>query len=140
LVLFNPVLSLDASENADNARLKKLGRRLGVEPQRLSPAHHVVAGAPPTLILVGSKDFLLAGDRQFVDRMNAAGNRCELDLYDGRTHGFFNFGRGDKEDFLATTESMDRFLASLGYLKGPPQVHEFFAHLATHAAAGAAAK
>ena len=56
--------------------------------------------------------------------------RCELELYEGRKHGFFN-DRGAKtgepgEDFLATTERMDRFLESLGYVEGPPRVREFF--------------
>lgn len=126
LVLFNPALSFDPELAKTNKRMAGYSRRMGVEPLRLSPAHHVDKDIPPTLILVGTEDFLLDGVRQFVDRAQAAGAPCKLELYDGRTHGFFNHGRGDRKDFLATTESMDRFLESLGYVAGPPRVSEFF--------------
>ena len=138
LVLFNPALSFDPELAKNDQRLAGFARRLGVEPLQLSPAHHVAKGAPPTLILVGTDDFLIAGVQQFAERMKAAGARCELELYDGRTHGFFNYGRGGKAadggrkagaDFLATTERADRFLASLGYVDGPPQVREFLARM-----------
>ncbi len=49
--------------------------------------------------------------------MKATGRQCELELYEGREHGFFNYGRGDSKDFLATTKSMDLFLTKLGYLQ-----------------------
>src|SRR5690606_26366243 len=127
LVLFNPVASLDPQlAKQDDPRVKGLANRLGVEPLQISPANHVAADAPPTLVLVGSEDFLIDGVRQFVDKMNTAGVRCELDLYEGRQHGFFNQRGGDNPDFFKTTESMDRFLTSLGYLEGEPTVKEFF--------------
>ncbi len=128
LVLFNPAVSLaPGASDADNKRGAPLAERLGVPPDKISPANHVTKGLPPTLILIGTKDFLIEGNREFVEKMKAAGNRCELDLYDGREHGFFNFGRGSNKDFRATTASMDRFLASLGYVQGPPTVETFFA-------------
>jgi acetyl esterase/lipase len=128
LVLFNPVLSFDPSTVDPNApRIANFNpARLGVEPKQLSPADHVDAKTPPTLLMVGSKDFLLGGDRQFAERMKAAGARCDFDLYEGRTHGFFNYKKTATPDFLKTTESMDRFLTSLGYLKGEPSVEDFF--------------
>jgi acetyl esterase/lipase len=128
LVLFNPALSFDPKVTRGENRLSNLKQRMGVEPRRISPADHVDGDAPPTIILVGSKDFLLAGVEEFVERMKEAGSRCELDLYPGRSHGFFN-GRGGSDDFLATTESMDRFLASLDYLSGKPTAREFFSDL-----------
>lgn len=127
LVLYNPVASFDRSlADANDPRIIGLQLRLGVTPEEISPAHHVAEKAPPTLILVGSEDFLLAGVRQLVDKMKAAGNRCELDLYEGRSHGFFNQRGKGNADFLKTTESVDRFLKSLGYLEGEPTVKEFF--------------
>jgi acetyl esterase/lipase len=127
LVLFNPVASLDPQlAKQDDLRVKGLANRLGVEPLEISPANHVAADAPPTLVLVGSEDFLIDGVRQLVDKMQAAGVRCELDLYEGRQHGFFNQRGKDNPDFFKTTESMDRFLTSLGYLEGEPTVEEFF--------------
>ena len=128
LVLFNPAVSFDPNlATGAEGRVANLPERMGVDPARLSPAHHARAGLPPTLVLIGTKDFLIAGNRQFVERMKAAGNRCEFDLYEGRTHGFFNYGRDQNRDFLATVTSMDRFLASLGYLQGEPRVQTFFA-------------
>lgn len=127
LVLFNPVASLDPQLAKQNdPRVAGLANRLGVEPLRISPANHVADDAPPTLVMVGSEDFLIDGVRQLVDQMKAAGVRCELDLYEGRQHGFFNQRGGDNPDFFKTSESVDRFLTSLGYLEGEPTVEEFF--------------
>lgn len=126
MVLFNPAVSFDPALTGDDRRLAGLSERTGVEPEKLSPAHHVRPGLPPTLVLIGTKDFLIAANHQFVDRMKAAGNRCDLDLYEDREHGFFNYGRQGSPDFLKTTESMDRFLTSLGYLAGEPTVTAFF--------------
>jgi acetyl esterase/lipase len=128
VVLFNPVLSFDPKvADPTEPRIANFKMaRLGVEPPRLSPAEHIDAKTPPALLMVGSKDFLIGGDRQFMDRMKAAGARCDFDLYEGRTHGFFNYRQNGTPDFIKTTESMDRFLTSLGYLKGEPNVQEIF--------------
>lgn len=128
LVLFNPAVSFDpAILQATGERVGSLAGRMGVEPTALSPANHVDAGDPPTIVLIGTKDFLIEGNRQFAQRMQAAGVQCELDLYEGRTHGFFNYGRGGDKDFLAALASADRFLASLGWIEGEPTVEKFFA-------------
>ncbi len=128
MVLFNPAVSFKSGKlEADKKRAEELAGRTGVPPEQISPAEHVAKDLPPTLILIGTKDFLIDGNHEFVDKMKAAGNRCELDLYDGREHGFFNYGRGNNRDFRATTASMDRFLASLGYVQGAPSVEAFFA-------------
>lgn len=127
LVLFNPAVSFDpAVVKADDPRVAGLAGRLGVEPTALSPANHVDASDPPTIVLIGTKDFLIDGNRQFAERMLAAGVRCDLDLYEDRTHSFFNYGSGGNKDFLATLASADRFLASLGWLEGEPTVEAFF--------------
>ena len=55
--------------------------------------------------------------------MAAAGARCELHAYAGEDHGFFNYGRGDA--FFDTLRAADEFLASLGYMEGPPEVEAF---------------
>lgn len=128
LVLFNPAVSFRAKpEDAEaQKQLKQLPSRLGTEPSRLSPIEHVGDQTPPTLILIGTKDFLINGNREFAAAMKATGRPCELELYEGREHGFFNYGRGDSKDFLATTKSMDQFLAKFGYLEGPPLVDSYF--------------
>jgi acetyl esterase len=127
-VLFNPAVSFAAGSNSDSKDTpEQFAERVGVAAERLSPAHHVRSDLPPTLILIGTEDFLLAGNREYADKMKAAGNRCELDLYDGQSHGFFNYGRGGNEYFRKTLTAADRFLASLGYVSGTPTVDAFFA-------------
>ncbi|MEC7979657.1 MAG: dienelactone hydrolase family protein [Planctomycetota bacterium] len=48
------------------------------------------------------------------DKMRELGRTCELHLYPGANHGFFNSG----EFFEDTVKKADRFLTKLGYLKG----------------------
>lgn len=130
IVLFNPAVAFN-EEVATNSTTKQtpeqFADRVGVAPQRLSPVHHVRPDLPPTLILIGTKDFLIAGNREFAEKMKAAGNRCELTLYEDQSHGFFNYGRGGNEYFRKTLTATDQFLVSLGYLQGPATVDEFFA-------------
>ncbi len=130
LVLFNPALALARHErwkDAPNERLESFRRRLGAEPERLSPLHHVRTGAPPTLILHGRADQVVpySSAEAFAEAMKRAGNRCDLVGYEGRGHGFFNYREGRPEDFIETTRRMDAFLASLGWLAGPPSVESF---------------
>ncbi|MCA9055464.1 MAG: hypothetical protein KDA75_16600, partial [Planctomycetaceae bacterium] len=58
----------------------------------------------------------------FDQEMQRAGNRCEFKLYDGQVHGFFNYGKSNNRYFEQTLTEADRFLESLGYLEGEPQV------------------
>ena len=44
----------------------------------------------------------------------------EIVSAEGRNHGFFNFGRGEGQDFKTTLYVAEVFLASLGYLRGEP--------------------
>jgi arylsulfatase A len=121
LVLFNPVLVLAPLEGLELSGFGVgVGRaRLGAEPRELSPAHHVKAGTPPTLILHGKSDTTVPYPtvEAFTKAMQAAGNRCELIGYEGQAHGFFNFGRGDGRYYRETLAAADTFLVSLGYLE-----------------------
>ncbi|MCP5120334.1 MAG: dienelactone hydrolase family protein, partial [bacterium] len=60
----------------------------------------------------------------FNKKMKQTGVRCELVGYDGAAHGFFNHGRGGNKAYVDTVTRADRFLASLGYVEGPPTVNE----------------
>jgi len=140
LVLFNPPLALAPFDDYDPAAQpggETLAARLGTEPIRLSPAHHVRPGVAPTVLFFGSEDFLLRSARYFERRMRAAGNRCDFLLYEGKDHGFFHFGRGDNADFARTLEAADRFLASLGWLEGEPSVADWIRAPAPGAGAAA---
>jgi acetyl esterase len=98
LVLFNP--ALDVTRHG--------GR------QELSPAQQVRAGLPPTIIFHGTADTTVpvAVVEEFTKAMRAAGNVCELVLYEGRKHAFFTAGA----DRASTLDAADRFLVKLGYL------------------------
>lgn len=115
LTLFNPVF--------DNGPLGGWGQaRVGDRIKDFSPAHNIAAGAPPTIIFLGGKDALIptATALRFQTAMKAVGARCELFLYDDQTHGFFN-----QEPFKTKTLiETDKFLASLGWLSGPPTLKE----------------
>lgn len=130
LVLFNPALVLAPVKGRDGADMKKLaslGERMGVEPDRLSPYHHVREGQPPAIIFHGKADTTVPyfTSELFAEKMKAKGNRCELVGYEGQPHGFFNYGRSENKYFLDTVTRTDAFLASLGYLEGEPAVEAF---------------
>lgn len=120
LVLISPAVDL---EN-DNWPQKLLGSRAHVST--ISPAAHVRKGMPPTLILQGDVDTVtpLKGARLFRDRMRAAGNSCELQVYPGVGHIFTPAGIRDdgwpQPDPKVLSEAMkkaDQFLATLGFIK-----------------------
>jgi dipeptidyl aminopeptidase/acylaminoacyl peptidase len=84
-----------------------------------SPLEQLRPGLPPTLIQHGDADATtpIAGIHAFVERALANGDRCELAVYPGEKHGFFNW-KGPPEPppmFLATRDRLDRFLTDLGY-------------------------
>ena len=115
LTLFNPVF--------DNGAIGGWGQaRVGDRVKEFAPAHNIAAGAPPTIIFLGRDDALVptATAERFQTAMKAVGTRCELFLYDGQSHGFFN-----QEPFKTKTLiETDKFLASLGWLSGPPTLAE----------------
>ena len=51
--------------------------------------------------------------------MKEAGVRCDLHLYEGQPHGFFNFEH--QKYYAETLAEMDRFLVSIGYLGDTPE-------------------
>lgn len=129
LVLFNPALVLAPMEGADlKGFLEKVtAERFGCEPPQISPAHHIKPGAPPTIIFHGRADSTVPFSTAalFRDLMVKAGNQCELVGYEGQPHGFFNFGRNKNQFAIETLTAADRFLVSLGWLRGDPAVETF---------------
>ncbi len=109
LVLFNPVV--------DNSEKGYGYERVGAYWQDFSPLHNIDKTAPPTLFMLGTKDALIpvAVGEEYKKRMEEVGARCDLRLYDGQPHGFFNGAR-----YFETLTETDRFLESLGFLKGKP--------------------
>ena len=121
MALFNPALVLSPVSGEDPLPAKTmptLPERMGVDPRRLSPYHHVKAGGPPTIIFHGKGDTTVPykSAKQFAEAMTNSGNRCQLVGYEDQPHGFFNYGRSENKYFNATLASLDEFLVSLGYL------------------------
>lgn len=121
LVLFNPAVMLAPLPGVESKRFEERvpAERLGTEPTRISPLHHVKPGLPPTIIFHGREDTTVpyATVEVFTEAMKKAGNRCELVGFDGEKHGFFNYGRGSGSGYKETVQKMDEFFVSLGYLK-----------------------
>lgn len=123
LVLFNPALILaPVGEGLPIGKVTDLAARMGADPKALSPYHHIRKGAPPTIIFHGKADTTVPYRtvELFTRKMQELGNRCELVGFEGAGHGFFNYGRGGNRAFGETLRKADEFLASLGYLSGPP--------------------
>ncbi|KAA5545342.1 alpha/beta hydrolase [Roseiconus nitratireducens] len=121
LALFNPAVVLAPVENRppfDPEKMAGLTDRMGVDPQRLSPFHHVDKRVPPTIIFHGRADRTVPfwTVEAFSDSVRRLGGRCDLVGFDGEAHGFFNYGRGDNKSFERTIEALDKFLMSIGFL------------------------
>ncbi len=105
LVLFNPVF--DNSENGYGFdRVKDYW-------QDFSPMHNLKKGTPPTTVFLGTEDNLIpvSTAEEYKRIMQANGDRCDLHLYEGQPHSFFN-----KAKYNETVAEMDAFLTSLGWL------------------------
>ena len=62
---------------------------------------------------------------KFQTAMHNAGNRCDLQLYEGATHGFFHYRDGNNPWFKETMQDTDRFLTSLDFIEGEEQTASF---------------
>ncbi|MDP6042048.1 MAG: alpha/beta hydrolase, partial [Candidatus Latescibacteria bacterium] len=85
LVLFNPVFD-NGPEGYGYDRVKEYW-------QGFSPMHNIDENTPPTIVFLGTKDKLIPTTtaEKYKKIMNDKGGRCDLHLYEGQAHGFFNF-------------------------------------------------
>ena len=120
MILASPAVSVDG----DGWFQRLLGDR--ARAKDLSPDEHVRAGMPPTLILQGDVDTVtpLAGVRRFCDRMRAANNTCELEVYEGFGHLFTPAGTPDdgqpapdRATAAAAMARAEMFLKAIGFLQ-----------------------
>lgn len=112
LVLFNPVF--------DNGPDGFQNERMGERWRAISPAHNITEEAPPTIVFLGREDHLIPVSivEKYKAKMDSVGARCELFLYDGAGHGFFNNYKYDGKFYTLTVRETDKFLKSIKYLKG----------------------
>lgn len=112
MVLFNPVLSFENEQ-----MLKRLGdnKRLA---SKISPTSHLDKNSPPALIMFGTNDRLKVFGDDYWKKAEEVGARADKFLAKGQPHGFFNRSPWRERTLIAA----DKFLASLGYLRGEPTV------------------
>ncbi len=103
LILFNPVLNTKSLsgrfENKKNAL-------------QASPINFVDEEVPPTLIFHGTEDQLVPyiSMLEFQQKMQEKGNYCEVILFGGMKHAFFNKGMNDDRPYNRTLLIMKQFL------------------------------
>jgi acetyl esterase/lipase len=113
LVLFNPVI--------DNGPGGYGYERIGEQYKAFSPLHNVVKGMPPTIVFLGDGDDLIPVEtmQYFKKITEIVGSRCDLFIYPGQEHGFFNQPLYKNN----TMYEADKFLSSLGFLSGNPEIN-----------------
>lgn len=113
MVLYNPALAVP-------------GTAAATPGNEVLTAWKVSRHDPPMIFFFGTDDNLLAGSREVAKQSAALGNRVELYTAPGQKHGFFNDATTAKNGSPGWHDVVlyrtDLFLASLGYLSGPPTV------------------
>lgn len=119
LVLYNPVI--------DNGPEGYGYERVGERYKDFSPLHNITRASPPTVFFLGTADNLIpvATAKAYQQRVQTMGGRCDLHLYEGQPHGFFNYNEKTMANFRDTVLKTDEFLQSLGYLQGKATLDEF---------------
>ena len=114
MCLFNPVF--------DNGPGGWGAGRVGERFAEFSPFHNVTKDDPPAIVFLGSADVLIPVKtaHDFKQKMSDVGVQAEVHIFEGMPHGFFNHGRNGNKPYYDTVIAMDKFLATLGWIEGPP--------------------
>lgn len=113
LVLWYPVL--------DNGPAGYGAERVGDRYSQFSPFHLVsTVQPPPTLLFLGTRDMHLSVARaeEYQQLARGSGARCELKLFEGGQHAFYDYRNPSPENRALRAECLsaaDTFLRSLGY-------------------------
>ena len=107
LVLFNPVID-NGPDGYGYDRVKEWF-------PDFSPMHMITKGFPQTIFFIGTKDYLIpvATAETFRDKIIAVGSGCELHVYDGAGHGFFN--QANYRSLVLP--KVDAFFQRIGYIR-----------------------
>lgn len=110
MVLFNPAV---------NTTSERFVARFGDRANELSPSNFVVPKLPPALIFHGTDDTTVPFSTitEFQEKMEAAGNTCEVVAFEGQGHGFFNYGRSDNKFYNETIAKTAAFLKEQKLIK-----------------------
>jgi acetyl esterase/lipase len=109
LILFNPVLNTAGF-------MDRFGGEKEVKES--SPIFHISETTPPTLIFHGTEDTVEPASTilEFQKIMIGKENTCEVILFGGEKHAFFNKGKKNDRPFHQTLVLMKQFLIDEGYL------------------------
>lgn len=93
---------------------------MGDKWKTISPIHNLYKDFPPTIHFLGTadKNITVESAKKMKAQIEQVGSRCDLHLYDGEEHGFFNYGRKENKYYKLTLLETDRFLQSLGWING----------------------
>jgi len=118
LVLFNPVV--------DTGKKGYGQEKLDGREFEISPVHHITQNVPPTLIMHGKADEVVAYEnvKRFQEVMKQEGNECVLKGYKKQGHGFFNYHRKPRF-FRKTLQRTETFLDEYNLLKGESWVKKY---------------
>ncbi|MEY4483103.1 MAG: hypothetical protein RL693_555 [Verrucomicrobiota bacterium] len=107
LVLFNPAVKLDFPKARENRSEEEIAGMM-----KLSPYHSLKAGHPPTIIFHGSTDRTVPIQtvQDYAAKVKELGGTCELSVFEGRDHAFFN----KEPDVWETLKQADAFLQKQG--------------------------
>src|SRR5690606_14792278 len=112
LVLFNPVFN--------NGPGYFGYERFQDRYMEISPYHNIKKGAAPTIVFLGTADNLIPVKvaEDYKQKMESVKSRCDLFLYEGQKHGFFNYKPvlGNKY-YDETLKEVTLFLQDLSLLK-----------------------
>lgn len=117
MILYDPAF--------DNGPGKWGHQRVKERYKEMSPYYNVRPKQPPSLVIVGEKDGIIPPKAvlAFAEAMKQAGNRCDAIVYPDKPHDFHNWNSSKPNpDFYDTLDRVDRFLISLGWLKGEPTI------------------
>jgi acetyl esterase/lipase len=94
--------------------------RVKTQYAAFSPMHAMskCGKVPPTAFFLGTQDKLIpvATAEAFKQKMEAAGGRCDLYLYEGRPHPIFEYRKGESPLSRDVLKKTDDFLVSIKYL------------------------
>lgn len=122
-VIMSPVKEYPLSVMSERRKKSATKFNLGVDPIFFSPYNYIDDKTPPTIIFHGKNDTTIDPKTVvlFNQKMKKFGNNSELYLYEGKTHGFFNYGLELNGPFVDTMRKVDDFLVNLGYIQSLPK-------------------
>ena len=110
MLLFNPVF-----DNGPNGYGYK---EIGARYREFSPFHNASSDDPPAFVFLGDQDQLIPEQtaHEFKAKLDAVGVKCQVMIFPGMEHGFFNYSKHGGKPYHQTIQASEQFLVDLGWL------------------------